>query len=261
MIPLDTSSIEQSESMGDESEVRVRVFPRWTPGILVGKVGKKADEMSFNFGDATLKSTEYWRRKHGINFVKSDDEMLKVHIPLFGQTLPYPWSCIFQEFKKKSPLPEDLKKVPQERVDSSSRFVKDYLNQISFLGLGHEFEGPLSPISLGYTEYSYPPQSTFQVLVGSGISVPVNGVHTALRRYGPYSGKSNGKFIVVHSGNEGPGCRQNREDRGEHLQYDCKGRQEVQGRTDCNNAAYECHSQRDSDEHEHQDNFRQRDGG
>src|SRR6266699_591114 len=201
MIPLDTSSIEQSESMGDESEVRVRVLPRWTPGILVGKVGKKADEMSFNFGDTTLKSTEYWSRKHGINFVRSDDEMLNVHIPLFGQTLPYPRSCIFQEFRKKSSLPEDLKKAPRERVDSSARFVKDYLNQISFLGLGHEFEGPLSPMTLGYAEYAFSPQSAFQVLVVTGISVPVNSVRSALRRYGPYSGKLNGKFIVVHSGN------------------------------------------------------------
>ena len=201
MIPLEASSIERSESMGAESEVHVRVLPLWTPGILVGKAGKKADEMSFNFGDTTLKSTDYWRRKHGINFVKSDEDMLNIHIPLFGKTLPYPRSCIFQEFRKKLPLPEDLKKVPQERVDSSSRFVKDYLNEISFLGLSHEFEGPLSPISLGFTEYSYPPQSAFQVLVGSGSSVRVNGVHSALRRDGPYSGKSDGKFIVVHSGN------------------------------------------------------------
>src|SRR3989442_7800760 len=56
-------------------------------------------------------------------------------------------------------------------------------------------------MSLVYIEYPYPPQSTFQILVGSGVSVPVNGVHSALRRYGPYSGKSNGRFIVVHSGN------------------------------------------------------------
>jgi hypothetical protein len=67
--------------------------------------------------------------------------------------------------------------------------------------MAHEFEGPLSPLSLGYTEYAYPTRAAFEVVVASGATTAVSNVHPALRRHGPYTGKQDGKFIVVHSGN------------------------------------------------------------
>jgi hypothetical protein len=201
MEQLDDASIQRAETLGEESQIHVRVLPYWTAGILVGRAGKRANEMSFNYGDATLKTSDYWRRKHGIDSVEPNDEMVNVFVPVFRQQpLPYPRSCVFLEFKRKTMLPQILKKEPSERASASTLFVKSHLERIQFLGLTHEFEGPLSPLVLGYAEYAYPTHSTFEVVVGSGTSTAVSNVHSALQRYGPYTGNLDGKFIVVHSG-------------------------------------------------------------
>ena len=199
MLPLLDTEIDEAESMGDESEVKVRVLPSWTYGILTGRVGKRAKDMDFPLGDNLLRTQDYWRVKHGVSFVNPDEEMLDVHVPSFGKTLPYPKSCVFSEFKRKTELPSDLKKRPDVRVSGAREFLK-YVDHMSFLGQTLSFEGPHTPLSLGYTEFTYPSHDIFQVVVGSNMQTSIQGVHLALRQYGPYSGRLNGRYIVVHFG-------------------------------------------------------------
>jgi len=199
MLPLSDTQIDEAESMGDESEVRVRVLPSWTYGILTGRVGKRAKDMDFPLGNNVLKTQDYWRLKHGVSFVDPDEIMLYVHVPSFGKTLPYPKSCVFGEFKRKTELPSDLKKRPDIRVSGAKEFLK-YIDNMSFLGQTVSFEGPHTPLSLGYAEFTYPSHDVFQVIVGSNRQTSIQGVHSALKQYGPYSGRLDGRCIVVHFG-------------------------------------------------------------
>ena len=81
-----------------------------------------------------VKAPEYWRIKNGIGFVKPDEEMVEVYLGRGERTFDYPISCVFREFERGKPLPEDLKKDPAVRVRESSAFVRDHLNGASFLG-------------------------------------------------------------------------------------------------------------------------------
>src|SRR5439155_20186225 len=59
--PLTDDLIEDADQMGDESEVRVRVLPNWTEGVLVGKAGKKARDLDVAHEGRMLGIPEYWR--------------------------------------------------------------------------------------------------------------------------------------------------------------------------------------------------------
>lgn len=198
MIPLKKEQIDLADSLGEESKVVVRVLPHWQRGILVGKVERKAGDMEFPIGNRMHKTPDYWRIKHDIHFVKQEDEMLDVYIPAYEKTLPYPKACVFSDFKSGTPLPENLKKIPQHRVIVTREFIKNHLNSIEFLGQKIILEGPTTLSSLGYQEYSFPPHSRFNVIVGSDKITNVSGLLNALRQHGPYAGKLNGSYVVIH---------------------------------------------------------------
>ncbi|MGB9659202.1 MAG: hypothetical protein ACPLY9_01570 [Nitrososphaerales archaeon] len=201
MLQLNEKEIDEADKMGEESEIKVRVLPNWLRGILIGRAGKTADEMEFPLRNRMLKTTEYWKVKHGIDFVTTKDEMLDVNIPSFGRTLPYPKSCVFKEFKERTKLPETLKKDPDERIKYVTEFVKTFLSSLHFLNQTISFEGPIVAESLSYQEYSYPSSNQMFVVAGTNAQAPVDKIHDLLKQYGPYAGKINGKYIAIHFGN------------------------------------------------------------
>jgi hypothetical protein len=200
MIALNDNKIKEAESMGEASDVKVRVLPSWSSGILIGRTGKVANDLEFPLGGKMLSTSEYWKVKHGVNFVDQKEEMLKVYVSSFGRTLEYPRSCIFEEFKERTSLPEDLKKAPETRIRESQEFIKINFSDVNFLGHHLSFEGPSRPAMLGYTEYILPSYEESFVVVGSDVTTSVSRIHAALTRYGPYSGGINGKYIVIHFG-------------------------------------------------------------
>ena len=198
MIPLIDGQIERADELGEESKEVVRVLPRWQRGILVGRAGRKAEDMEFPFGDRTYRTPDYWRVKHGIDFVAPSDEMLEVYVAAFERVLPYPRSCVFSEFPSGMPLPSELRMSPDTRVKKARLFIQKYLTSISFLGQRVTLQGPYTLSDLGYVEHTYPPQREFRVVVGNGQIATVNGLHGALRRYGPYAGRIDGRYVVIH---------------------------------------------------------------
>jgi len=202
MTALEEADINLADSLGEESKVYVSVLPKWQRGILIGKLGKRAIEMEYRLGNRMLKTPDYWRIKHNIGFVKSNEEMLEVYIPAFESTLSYPQSCVFKGFQRGMELPEELKKDPETRVEEGSEFLKNQLGSISFLGLSLAFEGPTPITQLGFCEHNFPAQDRFSLVVGNNIKTNVGGLHTALRQKGPYAGRLDGKYVVVHHSNE-----------------------------------------------------------
>jgi hypothetical protein len=192
--------IAHAQQMGDESEIAVMVLPSWTRGILVGKESKRAGEFEFDYDGRKYRTPEYWRVKNRIDFVNENDEMLKVHVPLFDSTPCYPRSCVFKEFKQRERLPSYVKKNPKLRVSIATDFVSSYLFDITFLGSPVTLQGPTSPAALHFAEYAFPPHTHFQVVLGSNFEAPIQDVHSALKRHGPFAGKLDGACIVIHSG-------------------------------------------------------------
>jgi hypothetical protein len=201
MIPLGDNEMQQAETAGEESKIYVRVLPHWQRGILIGTTGKKAVDTQIPLGDKMFPAHEYWKIKHNIHFVSAQEPMLDVHVSAYERTLAYPESCVFAEFERKTMLPEDLKKDPHVRVQISSDFIRNYFDSINFLGQKILFKGPMAAKDLNYTEYTFPSQNSFQIIVGSGNIATVDGIHRALRSHGPYSGKLDGKYVVIHYGN------------------------------------------------------------
>lgn len=202
MIPLGDKGINQADEMGEESKIYVRVLPHWQKGILIGTTGKKAAEMQFPIGNKTFPGHKYWRIKHNIRFIKPHEAMLNVYVAAYEKKLPYPESCVFAEFKRRASLPDYLKKDPHTRVDESLHFIRKYFSSTYFLGKKLIFKGPVTTADLCYHEYIFPSQSSFQVVVGNGMTTTIKGLHKALRRHGPYSGRFDGKYVVVHYGDE-----------------------------------------------------------
>lgn len=201
MIPLTIDDTKKVTILGDQSDIAVRVLPRWNYGILVGKTGKLAQDESFPHNNRTLTTTDYWKYKHGIEFVKNADEMVSVLIPDFQRTLPYPVSCVFKEFNSDI-LPSSLKKVPQERVRLTSDFVQQKMNGITFLNRRIEFEGPMDASSFGYKHSSFPTSGQMKIVVGNGQSSSCFSIHDSLKINGPYAGQVNGRYIIIHHGNK-----------------------------------------------------------
>jgi len=202
MMALEEVDIDLADSLGEESRIYVSVLPRWQRGILIGRSGKKAIEMEYRLGNRMLKTPEYWKIKHDIGFVKEREEMLEVHIPAFESTLNYPQSCVFKGFQRGMELPEELKKNPETRVEESSEFLKNHLKSISFLGLNLTLEGPTPINLLGYREYNFPLQSHLSLVVGDNVETNASSLHSALRQNGPYAGRLDGKYVVMHHSNE-----------------------------------------------------------
>jgi len=200
MAAVSDKEIEEAESMGEASDVKVRVLPSWSPGILLGRTGEVARNVEFPLGRKMFNASEYWKVKYGINFIDEKEEMLEVYVIPFGRKLKYPRSCIFKEFKERTSLPESLKKAPEIRIRESRDFIQTYLNGIEFLGRCLSFEGPSKSAGMGYTEHVLPSYEKFFVVVGSNTITSVSRIHSALTRYGPYSRTIDGKYIVIHFG-------------------------------------------------------------
>src|SRR5439155_2647459 len=205
MEPIGLQDVLEAEEMRGDSDLRVRVLPSWTSGILQRRSGRKAIDAEFTLGRRAVKAPEYWRIKNGIGFVKPDEEMVEVYLGRGERTFDYPISCVFREFERGTPLPEDLKKDPAVRVRESSAFVRDHLNGASFLGQRLEFSGPLSTEDLGYSVSRFARQNTFRVEVGGQAVVPVSDLHGALKRHGPFAGPIQGRYVVFHAGLEPQG--------------------------------------------------------
>jgi len=202
MIPLTDAQIEHAASMGEESSIRVRVLPSWQSGILVGRTGKKADEMEFPIGSRFYRTPEYWKRKNDIAFVRLEDEMLEVYLPSNEKTGSYPRTCVFSEFQRGMVLPNELKKSPEVRVGEAVQFLKEYFSPIVFLNQNMELAGPIDIGSLNYSEQSYPSYREITVVLGQGKVVPVSGIHQTLKEHGPYAGRLDGKCVVFHSSDD-----------------------------------------------------------
>lgn len=200
MTPLDDKLVDKAEVGGDESEVRVRVLPRWTGGILIGRSGFKADDKEYPIGNKVYKTSLYWKIKNGIDFVGPDEEMLDIFIPAFDNTIAYPKSCVFSEFKRGTSLPPNLKKIPNQRIKESQDFIRAHLSDISFMGMEIRLIGPKPNEELGYRKHSYPNQTEMTVNVGEGSPCSIKNLHRGLKENGPYAGKIDGKYIVFHSG-------------------------------------------------------------
>jgi len=201
MIPLSVEDIKKAAILGDQSDVAVRVLPHWNYGIIVGKTGKLAQDETFPHNNRNLVTADYWKYRHGIEFVKNVDEMVSVLIPDFQRTLPYPTSCVFKEYRVSS-LPSSLKKFPQERVRLTTDFVQQKMSNITFLGKKIEFEGPMDAGSFGYKHSSFPGSSQMKIRVGNGQSTSCYSIHDSLKINGPYAGQVNGRYIVIHHGNK-----------------------------------------------------------
>jgi hypothetical protein len=200
MTPLDEGLIDKAEIKGDESDIRVRVLPRWMGGILVGRSGFKADDREYPIGNKSYKTSLYWKIKNGIAFVRPDEEMLDVFVPAFDKTIAYPKSCVFSEFKRGTSLPPNLKKSPNQRIRESQDFIRAHLSNISFAGMRIQLSGPQSYEDLGYRKHSYPSSNEMMVNVGRNNTCSVRNLHRGLKASGPYAGNIDGKYIVIHSG-------------------------------------------------------------
>lgn len=194
MEPLSDNLINLAEEDWDDSEIRVRVLPNWYEGFLVGREGRRAGDVSFPFGDKEYRGDEYWKVKHGIDFVTPEDELLRVHVPVYGKTMSYPRSCVFLEFKSGTSLPEDIRKEPAQRVQESEEFLKQ-IQLINFLGLQYSFS-ITSASEAGFVEYSFTPK--VNVMIGNGKEVTVNNASRELKNHGPFSGPVNGKYVVIY---------------------------------------------------------------
>jgi len=194
MEPLSDEVIDVASKLGNESEIKVRVLPDWYEGILLGRENSRVKDRFYPYWGKKLRCDEYWKIKHEIDFVKPDEELLKVYVPTYNKTLSYPRSCVFLEFKKRSSLPSNLKKNPQQRVKESLEFLEQ-IQPVTFLGFQLRFS--ISSVhEVGFKSHTYTPD--IYVLVGNGKKVPIKKVSRALRDHGPYAGAISGKYVVVY---------------------------------------------------------------
>lgn len=180
---------------------QVRILPTLNLGLYKGKSEKHADDEEFELNGVKVKCSQYWKIKHGINFVKPDEELFLVYVPAFGKTLTYPKSCIFKEYTA-STLPEYLKKSPAERVSFGINLVSSYLNTITFLGKRLDFRGPVAPQRFNFSEHSLGLLNETLVQVGAKNVATIDRVYSALKNHGPYTGQRDGKFIVIYHGDK-----------------------------------------------------------
>lgn len=200
ILPLTGEKIKEAEKEEDAS-VRVRVLPNWSSGILLGRSGFKAKDRSYILGETRQPTTKYWRIKNQIDFVDPDEEMLKIQLSS-SSTFEYPESCVFLEYPLGMRQKSRLTKPPWKRVKESNGFLGEHLQGVEFLGESLDFEGPLNVENLGYKTYDYPGQDHTKLELGNGTTGTVKEIKGKLKEVGPYSGKTNGKFVVLFPENE-----------------------------------------------------------
>jgi len=196
--PLTDEDIAQALKLGEDSHVGVRVLPNWSYGVLVGKVGKKAKEMSFSTGGKQHSVPDYWRVKHGIDFVNKEDEMLEIVMPPYMRKFHYPRTCVFKEYPRGMWLPSRLRRGPSQRVKEASDFVKSSINGVSFLGSSLDFDGPSEPSKAGFRVAHYGKKT--ELLVANQVTSSIDDIYRNLRTHGPYTGPISGKYFIIHPG-------------------------------------------------------------
>lgn len=189
---------EDIRQAGDpDTRVDVQILPKWKGGELTGKAGFKAGEKSFPYHGEELPTPEYWKRKYGIDYVDEDDEMLNVYVSSFDRELPYPASTVFSSFSRGRSLPDDLKKDPKQRVSEAAQAIDQYFEGMSFVGRGAELSKLTTADELGYSTFDFEESGEFDVKVGGGRSVDVEGIHGGLKSSGPYAGEIDGEYVVI----------------------------------------------------------------
>jgi len=189
-----------------DTRVDVQVLPRWKGGQLVGHAGFKASERTFEYHGESYPTPEYWERKHGIDFVGDDEEMLDVYIPAYDMELPYPASCVFGSFTRGRSLPDDLKKGPKQRVSKAATAIDQYFDSISFAGREADLSKLTTAQELGYETPSFGSSYDFDVRLGDDQATGINDIHGTLKRSGPYAGAVDGEYVVV-TPEDGPEIR------------------------------------------------------
>ena len=202
MIPLSKEDIDKADALGEESNIKVRTLPNWSGGILLGRSGKRAKDREFKIGKRMYKTPEYWKIKNDIHFVKPDEEMLEVYLSQSESTWEYPSSCVFKEYRRGMRLPNYLKKKPDVRVKLAYDFLLNYMRGLEFLNQRISLIGPIDINRIGYKSHRFPSEHELKVIVGGDHSTSIRGLHQALKMYGPYAGKINGRYIVIHPGDK-----------------------------------------------------------
>lgn len=191
------SSKEVSRASNPEESIDVQVLPRWKSGKLVGRAGFNACDKSFEYHGESLATPKYWEKKHDIDFVEEDEEMLDVYIPDYDMELPYPASVVFGSFSRGRSLPDNLKKNPKKRVSEAAKAIEKYFNSISFAGEDANLSKLTTAKELGYETPSFGSSYDFDVRLGNDGKTGVNGIHKSLKRNGPYAGGVSGEYVVI----------------------------------------------------------------
>ena len=195
MESLSEDEIESADN-GD-TRVDVQVLPKWKGGQLTGRTGSKAGEESFEYNGKTYSTPKYWEKKHGVDFVNADEELLDVYIPSYDLELPYPASCVFSSYSRGRSLPDDLKKDPMRRMQEAAKAVDDYFDSMSFAGRDADFSNLTTTSELGYEDVDFSSSRDFDVRLGDDRKVGVNDIHGSLKSHGPYAGPVSGEYVVI----------------------------------------------------------------
>ena len=188
---------EMIRGSGDDSEVEVRVLPKWREGVLRGFSGERACEVSFEHRGTKKAVPQYWEDRHGVGFVEGSEEMVDVYVPSFDKELSYPRSCVFGSFTRGRSLPDDLKKSPRERVSEAVSAVQDYFESMTFARSKVSFTRAKSAEVLGQEVHDFGGEKRFDVELGGGVKRRVTGIHKGLKQTGPYGGAVDGEYVVV----------------------------------------------------------------
>jgi hypothetical protein len=191
------SSEEVRRASNPEESVNVQVLPRWKNGKLVGRAGFKAGDKSFEHHGESLSTPEYWKKKHDIEFVEQDEEMLDIYIPDYDMELPYPASVVFGSFSRGRSLPDDLKKDPKKRVSEAAQAIERYFDSIRFAGEEANISKLTTAKELGYDTPSFGSSYDFDVRLGDNRETGINDIHKSLKRNGPYAGSVSGEYVVI----------------------------------------------------------------
>jgi hypothetical protein len=195
MEALTGEEVQQADNSDDR--VDVQVLPKWKSGQLVGRAGFNAEDKSFEYHGKSHPTPKYWKKKHGIDFVDDDEEMLDIYIPDYDLELPYPASVVFGSFSRGRSLPDDLKKDPKQRVSEAATAIDQYFDSMQFVGDEADLSKLTTATELGYDTPSFGSSYDFDVRLGNDQKTGVNDIHKALKRNGPYAGAVSGEYVVI----------------------------------------------------------------
>lgn len=194
---MESLTDEMLRGAGGDSEVEVRILPKWKEGELRGFSDKKACEVTFEHRGTDKTVPQYWEDRHSVDFVEGSEEMVDVYVPSFDKELSYPRSCVFGGFSRGRSLPDGLKKTPRKRVSEAIDAVQDHLDSMTFARSKVSFTRAKSAEVLGQEVHDFGGENRFGVKLGDGVKRQVTGIHKGLKQTGPYGGAVEGEYVVV----------------------------------------------------------------